>query len=234
MSALQVLDLFGTLVFALTGAFKAVKYELDILGVLILSVFTGVGGGIIRDLILGQTPPGPFTDEKYFLLCLAGGLAVYFAAPRIARWWHWIKVGDAIGLGVFAAIGAAKGMEAGLGPIGTVMAGAITATGGGVIRDILVREMPAVIHADFYATAAALGSLVYFGLQTFGVSGDLSLGLAIGFTILLRLLALKFGFQLPKIRRLPLTPGEIADQERTRRFFRRKTDAQEPFDDGEN
>ncbi|OHD13556.1 MAG: hypothetical protein A2Z96_05440 [Spirochaetes bacterium GWB1_48_6] len=210
MTFFHFLDLFGTLVFALAGAFKAVKYELDILGVLILAVFTGVGGGIIRDLILGQVPPGPFTDESYFVLCLLGGVLVYFLAPRIARWWDWIKFADAIGLGVFAALGAAKGVEAGLGPLGTVMAGAITATGGGVIRDILVREMPVVIHADFYATAAALGSLVYYGLDYLGVDSQIALSITIIFTIVLRLVAMKYNLHLPKVRRLPLSPGEIS------------------------
>lgn len=223
MPLFHFLDLFGTLVFAVAGAFKAVKYELDILGVLILATFTGVGGGIIRDLILGQVPPGPFTDESYFLLCLAGGLAVYFLAPKIARWWNWIKVADAVGLGVFAALGAAKGMEAGLGPLGTVMAGAITATGGGVIRDILVREMPVVIHADFYATAAALGSLVYFALVSLGVPLETALTVTALFTIVLRLLALRFGLHLPKVRRLPHPPQDMA-KERKRLFWRNRNE----------
>ena len=100
---LFALDLFGTLVFAVTGAFRAVKYELDILGVLVLSVFTGVGGGILRDVILGSYPPAVFTNEIYFLVCLCGGLLVFFTAPRIAQWWHLVKIFDAIGLGVFAA-----------------------------------------------------------------------------------------------------------------------------------
>ena len=207
---LYALDLFGTLVFAVTGAFRAVKYELDILGVLVLSVFTGVGGGIVRDVVLGSFPPAVFTNELYFLVCLGGGLLVFFTAPRIARWWHAVKIFDAVGLGVFAALGALKGYDHGLGPIGVIMMGTVTAVGGGVIRDILVSEIPAVLTSDFYATAAALGALSFWGCRQLGVSPELSLGVAAALTIGLRLLALRFHLVLPRARPLPAPPGEMA------------------------
>jgi uncharacterized membrane protein YeiH len=207
---LYALDLFGTLVFAVTGAFRAVKYELDILGVLVLSVFTGVGGGILRDVILGSYPPAVFTNEVYFLVCLGGGLLVFFTAPRIARWWSLVKVFDAIGLGVFAALGALKGYEHGLGPIGVVMMGTMTAVGGGVIRDILVSEIPAVLSSDFYATAAALGALTLWGCEAVGLGNGVSLLVCAGVTIGLRLLAMRFQLGLPRVRNLPAAPGELA------------------------
>ncbi|NCQ32918.1 MAG: TRIC cation channel family protein, partial [Armatimonadetes bacterium] len=87
VAVIDALDLLGTLVFAVSGAFRAVKYELDILGVLVLSVATGVGGGIIRDVVLGATPPAAFRDETYLLLCILGGLVVFVAAPTIAPRW---------------------------------------------------------------------------------------------------------------------------------------------------
>jgi len=207
---LFALDLFGTLVFAITGAFRAVKHELDILGVLVLSVFTGVGGGILRDVILGAYPPAVFTNEIYFLVCLGGGLMVFFTAPRIARWWHLVKVFDAIGLGVFAALGALKGYEYGLGPIGVVMMGTMTAVGGGVIRDILVSEIPAVLNSDFYATAAALGALSLWASKSVGFGNEVSLLVAAALTILLRLLAMRFQVNLPRVRNLPAPPAELA------------------------
>ena len=207
---LFVLDLFGTMVFAITGAFRAVKYELDILGVLVLSVFTGVGGGILRDVILGAYPPAVFTNEVYFLVCLGGGLLVFFTAPRIARLWNLVKVFDAIGLGVFAALGALKGYEHGLGPLGVVMMGTMTAVGGGVIRDIMVSEIPAVLSSDFYATAAALGALSLWACQAAGVGDELSLLIAATLTILLRLLAMRFRFNLPRVRNLPAPPADLA------------------------
>lgn len=204
------LDLFGTFVFAITGAFRAVKHQLDILGVLVLSVFTGVGGGILRDVILGSYPPAVFTNEIYFLVCLAGGLLVFFTAPRIARWWNVVKVFDAIGLGVFAALGALKGFEHGLGPIGVIMMGTMTAVGGGVIRDILVSEIPAVLTSDFYATAAALGALCLWACEVAGFGNELSLLAAAFLTIVLRLLALRFRFNLPRVRNLPAPPADLA------------------------
>jgi uncharacterized membrane protein YeiH len=204
------LDLFGTLVFAVTGAFRAVKYELDILGVLVLSVFTGVGGGIVRDVVLGTFPPAVFTNELYFLVCLGGGLLVFFTAPRLALWWNVVKVFDAVGLGVFAALGALKGFEHGLGPIGVILMGTVTAVGGGVIRDVLVREIPAVLTSDFYATAAALGALALWGCRAAGLSPEISLAAAAALTIGLRLLAMRLRLELPRARPLPAPPAELA------------------------
>ena len=207
---LYALDLFGTFVFAITGAFRAVKYELDILGVLVLSVFTGVGGGILRDVILGAYPPAVFTNEIYFLLCLAGGVLVFYSAPYVARWWNVVKIFDAIGLGVFAALGALKGYQHGLGPIGVVMMGTMTAVGGGVIRDILVSEIPAVLATDFYATAAALGALALWCCEKLGLGNEWSLLVAGCLTLALRLLAMRFKVGLPRVRNLPAPPAELA------------------------
>ncbi len=200
---LYTLDLFGTFVFAITGAFRAVKHELDILGVLVLSVFTGVGGGILRDVILGTTPPAVFTNETYFIVCLAGGILVFFSAPHIARWWNLVQVSDAVGLAVFAALGALKGYEAGLGPIGVVMTGTMTAVGGGVIRDMLVREIPAVLNSDFYATAAALGALSFWAVRVAGFDDGVALLVAAGLTLVLRLIAMRWKLNLPRIRNNP-------------------------------
>jgi len=206
------LDLLGTLVFSITGAFRAVKHELDILGVLVLSVFTGVGGGILRDVCLGITPPFVFTHEIYLVICLAGGLLVFFIAPRIARWWQVVKLLDAIGLGVFAAIGAMKGHQQHLGLIGVVMIGTVTAVGGGVIRDILVTEIPAVLASDFYATAAALGALTLWVAKALGLPDATAMLLAALTTILLRFLAMYYRIRLPRVRNLSAPPGQLAQK----------------------
>jgi uncharacterized membrane protein YeiH len=168
---LYILDVCGTFVFAVSGGFKAARADLDLLGIMVLAVATGVGGGLIRDVLLGATPPAVFQDELYLVVCLLGGTAAFFGAPRIAARWNLVMAADAVGLGVFAALGAAKGSAFGLGPIGIVMMGALTATGGGVVRDMLVNEVPAVIRKDFYATAALIGGLclVLVRLLGFGV-----------------------------------------------------------------
>jgi uncharacterized membrane protein YeiH len=141
---------------------------------------------------------------------LAGGLLVFFTAPRIARWWNYVKAFDALGLGVFAALGALKGFEYGLGPIGVVMIGTLTAVGGGVIRDILVSEIPAVLATDFYATAAALGALALWCAKVAGLSDEISLLIAGALTLVLRLLAMRYQFNLPRVRNLAAAPNELA------------------------
>ena len=213
---IYILDIFGTFVFAVSGAFKAARYELDILGVLVLAIATGVGGGIIRDVTLGYTPPAAFQDEIYLLVCLAGGLVVFVAANKIAPRWDCVMFADAVGLSVFAAIGAAKAQMYDLGGIGIIMMAAITATGGGLIRDVLVREIPAVLRADFYATAALLGGASFIAAGRLGYSQGTQLLCAIAATFLLRVLAIKYGISLPKLHRLPQSPSKLTKMRKTK------------------
>ena len=195
---LTALDLTGTFVFALSGALKAARHELDWLGVAVLAALTGVGGGILRDLLLGDTPPAVFRDERYFVACLAGAAVVIAAAPRIAARWNLIMVADAVGLGLFAALGAAKGAAHGLGPIGIVWMGALTAVGGGVVRDVLVGERPAVLYKGLYATAALAGAAVLAALDGLDAPANLQLALAATTCSALRFVALVRNTRLPR------------------------------------
>lgn len=199
---MYILEILGTFIFAITGALKAVKYELDILGIMVLATITGTGGGILRDLILGDTPPASFTDETFFIVSIAAALIVFFIAPKIVRIWKIIRIGDAIGLGLFAAIGAAKGIHYELGIIGVVMTGAMTATGGGAIRDLLVNEIPLVIRKDFYATAAIIGSLLLIAAETVNINETAAILSAALLTTGLRLTAMKMQLSLPRAGRL--------------------------------
>ncbi len=201
MSMLYFLDLFGVFVFAVSGALDGVKHRLDLLGISVLATVTGVGGGIMRDVILGETPPAAFHDESVFFMCLLGSLIVILSARHIERFWHWVRVADAIGLGVFTAIGSVKAMQYGLGVIGVLMLGTMTAVGGGLIRDLLVREVPLVLRADFYATAALLGAGAAWIANLLGAHESWQIYLAAGTTITLRLLAMKFHFSLPTVHR---------------------------------
>ena len=214
---IYVLDIFGTLAFAVSGAFRAVKHELDLLGVLVLAVATGVGGGIIRDLVLGCTPPAAFQNETYLLACVLGGLVVFIGARKIAPRWDCVMVADAIGLGVFAAIGAAKASTHGLGVVGVIMMAAITATGGGVIRDMLVREIPAILRTDFYATAALAGGACFAIARAAGGSEGTQLFCAIAATICLRVLAMRYHISLPKASSLPASPSQLTRARRIRK-----------------
>lgn len=207
---LFTLDLIGTFVFALSGAFKGLKHELDWLGVSVLAVLTGVGGGLIRDVLLGETPPAAFQDERYFAVCLIGAFAVILGAPRIAKRWNRVMVADAIGLGLFAALGAAKGAAHGLGPLGTLMAGGLTAVGGGVIRDVLVGEKPAVIYKGFYATAALAGAAVLVGLAALGFSEAVQVSAAALVASGLRFVALVRNMSLPRAPFHPEPPSTLS------------------------
>lgn len=214
---LYAFDIFGTFIFAISGAFRAVKYELDILGVMILAIATGVGGGIMRDVILGITPPAAFQNESYLIVCIIGGLLVFVAAPRIAKLWNMVKLSDALGLAVFAALGAQKGAVYGLGPIGIIFSAVITATGGGVIRDIMVREIPAIIRTDFYATAAAIGGVIivvspYLFPIIFPDFPHAPMVVAVIVTFIVRLAAMRWNLNLPRVRMLKETPSKISQR----------------------
>ncbi len=171
----EALDLTGTFVFAVAGGFRGTRHALDLLGVLVLAVVTGVGGGLIRDMLIGATPAASLADERYLVVCLIGGIVAFLASGRVAQQWNKVMIADAVGLGVFAAIGAAKASAFGLGPVGVMGMAALTATGGGAIRDVLVGEIPAVIRHDFYATAAIIGGAVYMGVESLGLSNAVAI-----------------------------------------------------------
>ena len=195
---LTALDLIGTFVFALSGALKAVRHRLDWLGVVVLATLTGVGGGMVRDVLLGDTPPAVFEDERFFVACLVGAAVVIVAAPRVAARWNLVMVADAVGLGLFAALGAAKGAAHGLGPIGVILCGALTAVGGGVVRDVLVGERPAVLYKGFYATAALVGAGTLVVLDAIGQPLGRQLVAAALACSALRFVALVRNLRLPR------------------------------------
>jgi len=213
---ITILDIFGTFVFAISGAFRAVKHELDLLGVLVLAVATGVGGGIVRDTLLGNTPPVAFQDETYLLICFLGGLLVFVWSRKIAPQWDCVMVADAVGLGVFAAIGAAKASICGLGTVGIIMMAAITATGGGVIRDMLVREIPAILKSDFYASSALIGGGCFVIAGALGWTSSVQLACAMAVTISLRIIDMKYGISLPRVKSLPASPSQLAKKRKAK------------------
>lgn len=220
-TALFIFDLLGTFAFALSGAFKAVKYELDLLGLLVLATMTGIGGGMVRDVLCGDLPPGVLRNEVYFLVCIAGGLLVFFWGHHIAERWDIVRIADALGLGVFAGIGGLKGVDHGFGPIGIALVGAITATGGGVIRDMLVREIPMVIRTDFYATAVIIGCSVLPLMNALGAPRPALLATCILVTIVSRLIAMRFNLSLPRVHSLPQSPTDLTKQRREKEHGRK-------------
>lgn len=210
-----LIDLLGTLAFALTGAFRAVKYELDWLGLLVLSAITGVGGGMVRDVLLGHTPPLALQQPMYLGVCVLAAILTVVAKKRIASLWDTVMVVDALGLGFFAAIGAARAEQAGANPMTIVLLAGLTAVGGGVIRDVLVSEIPQVLKSDFYATAALIGGLAYWLLCYTNWDATPKMLLVTVLVFGLRLYAMRNRLQLPKVRRLPSNPSSLAKKRST-------------------
>lgn len=157
---LLVLDIVGIAVFATSGALVGVEKKLDLFGVVFLAVGTALGGGFMRDALLGATPAAALTDWRYISTPLLVGLVVFFIHPAVAKFARVLLLVDAAGLGLFAVAGARKAIDFGVGPVGACGVGMLTAIGGGIIRDVLVREIPTVLHREIYATAALVASVL--------------------------------------------------------------------------
>jgi len=157
---LKVLDLVGTFAFALSGAVSGVKHRIDLFGVLVLSFVAATAGGIMRDVLIGAIPPAAVQDWRYITLSLVAGLVTFFWYSLIAKMKSPVQIFDALGLGLFAIAGAGKAIAFHLGPGAAVLMGVLTAIGGGMVRDVLVSEVPVVFTAELYAVAALAGAAV--------------------------------------------------------------------------
>ena len=203
------LDLFGTFVFALSGAMAGVRHRLDLFGVLVVSFAAATAGGITRDLLIGAVPPAAFADWRYIVVPVVAGFATFWWHPMLRRLHSPVLVFDAAGLGLFAVSGALKALAFGLNPVAAVALGILTGIGGGMVRDLLVAEVPNVLHAEVYAVAALAGAAV-------AVVGHL-LPLPSAPVAIIGV-ALCFGLRLGAIRRgweLPVAPraGHVADDD---------------------
>ena len=155
-----VLDLCGTFVFALSGAMAGVKQRLDLFGVLVLSFAAENFGGIMRDLIIGAVPPPGIADWRYIAVPTAAGLATFYWGAIVDRLHNSVQLFDAAGLALFAVSGAEKALNFHLGPVTAVLLGMLTGIGGGMVRDVLSAQIPAVLRGDIYAVAALTGAAV--------------------------------------------------------------------------
>jgi uncharacterized membrane protein YeiH len=199
----RVLDWVGIVAFAMSGAFKAIRHRLDLLGLLVLGFCTAMGGGLVRDSLLNRLP-AVFLANAPALFALAGCL--------LAALWHvygppsssieqdrrFLFV-DAVGLAVFTVTGARLGTEAGLLPWAAILLGGLTAVGGGAIRDVLVLEVPLVLKADFYATASLIGGFVYTLMARHPDAAPLAGAAAFVVTLFLRTMAILKGWRLPSL-----------------------------------
>lgn len=207
MTLLYALDLLGTAAFAASGALAGIRRNMDIFGVLVLGLVTATGGGTVRDLLLGDTPPFIFKDETYLYLSLAVSLAVFLLHRRLDRMLHPLTYFDAVGLGTFVVIGTGKGLEFNLGFVGSVMMGVMTATAGGMVRDLLSARVPMVLQKEVYASACLIGgALLYLLHRHTSLPHAWSLLLSAGTVIVLRLLAVRYNWSLPRAAGSDPTP----------------------------
>jgi uncharacterized membrane protein YeiH len=199
---LLVLDLVGTFAFALNGALTAVRAaHVDIVGVVTLGMITAVGGGIIRDILLGALPPATFVDWRYLAVAAAGGLIVFVFSRGLNRFTSPIDVLDAAGLSLFAITGAGKALELGVGPVQAIILGTVTGVGGGTVRDVLIGQVPSVLSSGLYAIPALVGAALVVVATSSGVNQVLGAPVALGAAVvcfLIRMVGLHFGLDAPR------------------------------------
>ncbi len=186
--------------FAVTGAFKAIEKKFDIVGILLLATITGVAGGTIRDVVMGEFP-NSLTDPIYVIITVVSGIVIFFLYSHLKKHWNLFLKFDAIGLGVFTIIGATFAYNLfGLNFLAILLAGVSTAIGGGMLRDVFVNQVPIVFVKEFYASASFIGIVIFYLILNF--AGELYIATISGIVIttVLRLVAIKYNWNLPRVK----------------------------------
>ena len=194
-----ILDILGTIAFAISGVLIAINKKMDLFGILIIAFVTAVGGGTLRDVLIGQTPVSWMQDITYtYVILLSSVLAIVFRS-----YINYLRTSlflfDTIGIGLYTLVGIEKGVHAGLHPIICIALGTMTASFGGVLRDILCNEIPVIFRKEIYATACILGGMTYFLLRKLPIDSNLVFVVSGIVVITVRLLAVKFKIGLPTI-----------------------------------
>lgn len=195
---LLALDLTGTFAFALNGALTAIRMaRLDVVGVVTLGMVTALGGGIIRDILIDSLPPATFVDWRYLAVAAFGSLVAFGFVGRLERLAGPILALDAAGLSLFAVSGATKALQFDVGVAQAVILGAVTAVGGGTLRDALIGRVPVVLRSELYAIPALAGALVVVATDRLGVFGVAAAGGAAALCFAIRMLGVRFGLNAP-------------------------------------
>jgi uncharacterized membrane protein YeiH len=194
----SIIEISGTVAFAISGAFSAMQKRMDIFGVIIMGFVTAIGGGTIRDILIGDTPVSWMRDYKLPLIILGTVIAAIFFKKYIKTFKVTLFLFDALGLGLFTIIGIQKGVSIGLNPGICIALGTITGCFGGVVRDILLNHIPLIFHREIYATACIFGGMLYFLLVGYL---DINIVKVIAITVIcsVRIIAVKFKLTLPKL-----------------------------------
>src|SRR3954470_5777028 len=190
------LNLAGTFIFGLSGGLAAVGAKLDLFGIVAAAGVVGLAGGTPRALLIG-VPPATFRDWRYLAAAAAAGLVCFFGRPALERMLRSVLIFDAVGLGLFCVTGATKALDFGVGPVPAILLGAITGIGGGILRDVLLRDVPTVLRHDLYAIPALLGAGVLVVAQESGSSNPAFPVVAAALCVGVRLIGLKYGINVP-------------------------------------
>ena len=196
MNFINIIDVIGTFAFAISGVLAGLKSKFDFFGVTILAFVTAVGGGTLRDVLIGVTPVGWMKSELHIWLILSTIPAAYFFIRWIRRLKRTFLIVDTIGIGVFTIVGMEKCLAVGLSPIISAFLGVVSAVFGGVIRDVLVNKVPLIFKNEIYAFACLCGALVYLGLIQF-LWQEIAMIIAVLVVIVVRLLAIRFKWSMP-------------------------------------
>ncbi len=197
----QIIEILGTIAFAISGALTAMGKRLDPFGVFIIAFATAVGGGTLRDILIGQTPVTWMRHPEYVYLIVIGFVMALLFRKKLDRLRVSLLLFDTIGLGVFTLIGLEKGLIYGLHPGICIMLGTMTACFGGVIRDILCNEIPVIFRREIYATVCIAGGFVFFGLKALELHDDIIYPFTAVFIIAVRLIAIKFHWRLEPVEK---------------------------------
>ena len=204
-SVTEILDLLGVFVFAISGALLGVRRGFDVIGLIVLAECTALGGGILRDLSIGATPPAAFVQTPYLVTPIVAAVLTFFGHRQINRINSAMLVFDAGGLGLFCVAGTVKALAYGLGPVQAVALGVTTAVGGGILRDVLANEVPTILRPDseLYATPALVASTIVAVVWVVQGESSVVAVLAALVAFALRLAALRYGWRAPRAWRTP-------------------------------
>jgi uncharacterized membrane protein YeiH len=202
LELLKIIDIAGIAVFSISGVFAAMEKKLDIFGVFIIAFITALGGGTLRDVLIGQLPVSWMYNLNYGLIVLLSTLAAMFFSNIIGNYQKTLLTFDSLGLGLFTVVGIQKGILLDFHPAVCIALGTITACFGGVIRDILLNNIPLIFQKEVYATACIIGGVVYFVLMRLQMNEMITEMVSITFIVVFRLVAVRFNWQLPSIYKI--------------------------------
>lgn len=197
---LYLIDLLGTLVFAVSGCIVAYEKKMDLFGGFVLGTVTAIGGGTLRDLLIGSTPVSWTRDLNYLWFILVGVLVSFFFRKHVLALRKTMFLFDTIGISLFTILGIQKTLELGLSPVIALIMGTISAVFGGVLRDVLSNEVPLIFRKELYATVCLFGGLVYLLVEAFVTYQWVSICLAIGAIVILRVLSVTKHWSLPTMK----------------------------------